>query len=245
MKTRVRTHHALTIVQLPVRLTPLVGRDSELDEIVHAVARKPPAHPHRPRRHREDPAGAGCRRVPPARRSRPASAGSSWPRSKTRPGRARRGRRLGVHERPGRSHRRGGRAHRRPSAADRARQLRAPGRGGGRAGRDPAAACPALSVLATSREALGVDGERQLAVPPLSLPEPGLAPSAALLAASDAVSSSSSGPSWSGRRSGVTDDNAAAVAAVCQRLDGLPLAIELAAARLRILSVGSARRATR
>jgi predicted ATPase/DNA-binding SARP family transcriptional activator len=99
-------------------------------------------------------------------------------------------------------------------------------------------ACRALSVLATSREVLGVDGEQQLMVPPLALPvdDVGLAPNA--LAGFDAISLFEQRarlvlPSFQ-----VSEDNAAAVLHVCRRLDGLPLAIELAAARLRTLSAG-------
>ena len=84
-------------------------------------------------------------------------------------------------------------------------------------------ACPELSVLATSREVLGVDGERQLAVP--ALPEP------------DAVSFFEQRAQLVRPSFCLDEDNVAAVRQVCRRLDGLPLAIELAAARLRILSV--------
>ena len=78
-------------------------------------------------------------------------------------------------------------------------------------------------MLATSREVLGVDGERQLAVP--ALPE------------ADAVSFFEQRAQLVRPSFRLDDDNVAAVRQVCRRLDGLPLAIELAAARLRILSV--------
>ena len=98
-------------------------------------------------------------------------------------------------------------------------------------------ACDALSILATSRELLGVDGERSWPVPPLSLPEAGT-PSAAMVAESDAVR-------FFGHRAQlvfpsfqIDDSNARAVVQICRRLDGLPLAIELAAAQMRMLSVG-------
>ncbi len=84
-------------------------------------------------------------------------------------------------------------------------------------------ACPALSVLATSREPLGVDGERQLAVP--------------ALAESDAVTFFEQRAQLVRPSFRLGPDNTAAVHQVCRRLDGLPLAIELAAARLRILSI--------
>ena len=98
-------------------------------------------------------------------------------------------------------------------------------------------ACPALSILATSREVLGVDGERSWLVPPLSLPEAGAPTAAAALAESDAIRffvhrAQLVLPSFQ-----LADDNAPAVAKICRRLDGLPLAIELAAARMRMLSV--------
>lgn len=95
--------------------------------------------------------------------------------------------------------------------------------------------CPHVVVLATSREPLGVDGEQvrpvpTLAVPPPSLVEAGavrLVPAAALFLARAGAAA----PSFS-----LTDANAAAVGEVCRRLDGVPLAIELAATRLRSLS---------
>jgi predicted ATPase/class 3 adenylate cyclase/Tfp pilus assembly protein PilF len=106
---------------------------------------------------------------------------------------------------------------------------------------------PRLHVLVTSRERLNLRGEHELPLPPLALPElPRLAPTEnsetqALLAVeaierSDAVRlfvqrAQSIQPGFA-----ITVDNARAVAAICSRLDGLPLAIELAAARLRLLS---------
>ncbi|GAA2065378.1 BTAD domain-containing putative transcriptional regulator [Streptomyces albiaxialis] len=90
--------------------------------------------------------------------------------------------------------------------------------------------CPRLRVLATSREPLGIAGEALCPVPPLGLP-----PNAAEAPRSPAVRlfadrARSADPAFA-----VTGDNAAAVAEICRRLDGLPLAIELAAARLRSL----------
>jgi predicted ATPase/DNA-binding SARP family transcriptional activator len=99
-------------------------------------------------------------------------------------------------------------------------------------------ACPALSILATSRELLGVDGERQLAVPPLSLPHGDMTPAPSALVKFDAVRFFEQRAQLVLPSFKLADDNAAAVHHVCRRLDGLPLAIELAAARLRILSVG-------
>ena len=89
-------------------------------------------------------------------------------------------------------------------------------------------------VLATSRAPLGAEGETDWYVPSLSLPEPA---SNGELAGSDAVAlfmerARNARPGFA-----LTDENAPAVATVCSELDGLPLAIELAASRLRMLSV--------
>ena len=97
------------------------------------------------------------------------------------------------------------------------------------------ASCPALVVLATSREALGVEGELSWQVPPLSLPAATPAPTASALASSDAVKLFEQRAQLVRPSFRITDENAAAVLTICQRLDGLPLAIELAAARMRIL----------
>ena len=93
------------------------------------------------------------------------------------------------------------------------------------------AACPALTILATSREVLGVDGERQLPIPPLALPPNAATPVAAELAEFDAIRFFEQRAQLAVPGFRLADDNAAAVHQVCRRLDGLPLAIELAAAR--------------
>jgi predicted ATPase/DNA-binding SARP family transcriptional activator len=98
--------------------------------------------------------------------------------------------------------------------------------------------CPALTVLATSREVLGVDGERSWPVPPLSLPGAASPATMAVLAESDAARFFEHRAQLVFPQFRLGDDNAAAVLEVCRRLDGLPLAIELAAARMRVLSVG-------
>jgi predicted ATPase/DNA-binding SARP family transcriptional activator len=98
--------------------------------------------------------------------------------------------------------------------------------------------CGALSIMATSREVLGVEGERNWPVPPLSLPGAGLVPTVAALAEFDAVRLFEQRAQLNAPSFRLSEGNAAAVVQVCQRLDGLPLAIELAAARMRILSVG-------
>jgi predicted ATPase/DNA-binding XRE family transcriptional regulator len=100
------------------------------------------------------------------------------------------------------------------------------------------AACPRLTALVTSRALLGVSGEQSYLVPPLQLPVPlhaKAANSLSALAANEAVSL------FVDRARAVRPDfvlnqeNATIVAAICGRLDGLPLAIELAAARVRHL----------
>ncbi|MFI2620613.1 ATP-binding protein [Streptomyces sp. NPDC018584] len=95
--------------------------------------------------------------------------------------------------------------------------------------------CPRLRILVTSREPLGILGEALFPVPPLGLPAPHSPASA--VAGCPAVQLFSDRASAVRPGFAVTDDNALAVADVCRRLDGLPLAIELAAARLRTLSV--------
>ncbi|AZQ34317.1 AfsR/SARP family transcriptional regulator [Streptomyces cyaneochromogenes] len=84
--------------------------------------------------------------------------------------------------------------------------------------------CPALTVLATSREPLGVPGELLRPVDPL--PEP-----VALRLLADRGAAARPG-----FRTDTDEETAAACAEICRRLDGLPLAIELAAARLRVLT---------
>ncbi|WP_328793173.1 LuxR C-terminal-related transcriptional regulator [Streptomyces sp. NBC_00273] len=106
----------------------------------------------------------------------------------------------------------------------------------GEAAADLLAMCPGVRVLATSREVLDIAGERVFAVPPLPVPletSPGShggirADSVALFVDRAAAAA----PGFE-----VTPDNEQAVAALCRHLEGLPLAIELAAARVRSLSV--------
>ena len=98
--------------------------------------------------------------------------------------------------------------------------------------------CPGLKILATSRELLNVAGETAWRVPSLSLPDPRDAHEPGALSRYEAVNlfverAAATAPGFA-----LTEENAAAVARVCERLDGIPLAIELAAARVKVLSVG-------
>jgi predicted ATPase/class 3 adenylate cyclase len=101
---------------------------------------------------------------------------------------------------------------------------------------DLLSACPGLAVLATSREPLGLAGEERHQVDPLRVPA--RLPDAGLVAVADAPA-----VALFARRAAAHDpafalsaDNASAVVEICRRLDGLPLAIELAAARCALLS---------
>jgi predicted ATPase/class 3 adenylate cyclase/DNA-binding CsgD family transcriptional regulator len=98
--------------------------------------------------------------------------------------------------------------------------------------------CPQVSVLATSRTPLGVGGESEWRVPSLALPaaEPAREP-LAVLTQCDAVRLFIDRARKARPNFAVNNDNAPAVAEICHSLDGLPLAIELAAARVRMLSV--------
>jgi len=97
-------------------------------------------------------------------------------------------------------------------------------------------ACPSLRVLATSRQALEIAGEQLLAVQPLVTPHPEDSPSPQALQKYDAVVLFAERAQAVAPGFRVSDENHDAVAALCHRLDGIPLALELAAARLRVLS---------
>ena len=97
--------------------------------------------------------------------------------------------------------------------------------------------CPALSVLATSREPLGVPGEIIWPMPSLSLPPAARRPPALdEVVACDAVKLFVERATAAQPRFVLNEGNAELIVRICRRLDGLPLAIELAAARLRVLS---------
>ncbi len=101
---------------------------------------------------------------------------------------------------------------------------------------DLLAGAPGLKVVVTSRAVLRVYGEQEFPVPPLAVPDPAHLPALDALAQYEAVAlfiarASAARPDFT-----VTSANAPAVAQITARLDGLPLAIELAAARIRILT---------
>jgi predicted ATPase/DNA-binding SARP family transcriptional activator len=227
----------LTTAQLPVRLTPLVGRERELNEIVQAVTRNRMLT-------LTGPGGAGKTRLAlAAARATMDSfpAGVGWVELGQIEDAGLVGSavaaRLGVPDTPGEDLTEALAGHigdgRLLVVLDNCEHL---------AGavalltENLLAACPALTVLTTSREALGVEGELNWQVPPLSLPKAVPRPTASGLASSDAVKLFEQRAQLVRPSFRVTDDNAAQVAAICRRLDGLPLAIELAAARMRILS---------
>ncbi len=97
-------------------------------------------------------------------------------------------------------------------------------------------ACPALRVLATSRERLRISGEVAWRVPSLSLPEAGPVEDPARLGDFEAVSLFCQRAAEAAPEFELTRSNAAAVAEICRGLDGMPLALELAAARAGALS---------
>ena len=97
-------------------------------------------------------------------------------------------------------------------------------------------ACAHLTILVTSRAVLRVSGEMVFPVPPLPVPQADRGVDRAVLLRNPAVAlfverAVATAPTFA-----FTDDNAAAIAEVCRRLDGLPLAIELAAARIKVLT---------
>ncbi len=98
-------------------------------------------------------------------------------------------------------------------------------------------ACPKLYVLVSSREALGIPGEIPYRVPPLSVPDARHLPPVEILAKYEAVELFIERARTVMPAFGLTHENAPAVAQICQRLDGIPLAIELAAARANLLKV--------
>lgn len=97
--------------------------------------------------------------------------------------------------------------------------------------------CPAVTILATSRQPLGLAAEHCYVVDPLTVPDPPEQATVEVVEATSATAMFVAAARHHNARFAVTPDSAAAVTRVCARLDGLPLAIELAAARTRLLGV--------
>ncbi|HEY6310205.1 MAG TPA: LuxR C-terminal-related transcriptional regulator [Streptosporangiaceae bacterium] len=97
----------------------------------------------------------------------------------------------------------------------------------------------ALRILVSSRSSLRVSGEQECPVPPLAVPDPGVRPTAASLAACESVRLFAERAAAAVPGFTLDDENAPAVAEIARRLDGLPLAIELAAARVKLLPPGA------
>ena len=97
------------------------------------------------------------------------------------------------------------------------------------------AEAPGVKILATSRTSLHLRAEHEFPVPPFAVPDPALLPSVEVIFQSEAVRffverAVAARPDFA-----ITTDNAPVIATICHRLDGLPLAIELAAARIKLL----------
>src|SRR5256885_13268191 len=102
-------------------------------------------------------------------------------------------------------------------------------------------AAPGIRVIATSREPLSVDGEHLIPVPPLALPSGQQAESLGQLRQNEAVMLFTERAAAASGSFHLTESNRAAVVEVCRRLDRLPLAIELATVRTRVLTVEQVR----
>jgi predicted ATPase/DNA-binding CsgD family transcriptional regulator len=97
--------------------------------------------------------------------------------------------------------------------------------------------CPHVKILATSRETLGIEGEAPYHVPSLPFPEPGKVPETGHLQGYEAIQLFLERAHLILPEFTITETNAISLAQICQRLDGIPLALELAAARLQVLSL--------
>jgi non-specific serine/threonine protein kinase len=97
--------------------------------------------------------------------------------------------------------------------------------------------CQDLSVLATSREALRVSGEIPYRVPSLTIPKPDIEFTIDEFSNTDSVKLFAERAAVTSPGFAISPQNALAIAQICQRLDGIPLAIELAAARINVLTV--------
>ncbi len=100
---------------------------------------------------------------------------------------------------------------------------------------DLLARCPSLVLMVTSREVLKIAAEREHVVPPLDVP--GGAPDAAALASCEAAALFAARVRAVRPDFTITDENASIVASVCEKLEGIPLAIELAASRMKVLTL--------
>ncbi|MEU1426705.1 LuxR C-terminal-related transcriptional regulator [Nocardia sp. NPDC005746] len=98
-------------------------------------------------------------------------------------------------------------------------------------------ACPDVRILATSRETLDIEGEAAYPLSPLDVPDPATNPSLRTVTRNDAIALFAERAAAAVPGFEVNDDNRLSIARVCAQLDGLPLAIELAAARIRTMSV--------
>jgi len=97
-------------------------------------------------------------------------------------------------------------------------------------------ACPRLHILASSREPLGIDGEAAYRVPSLKTPDPAQRPSLDVLEKVDSIRLFIERAATAKPGFALTKDNASFLAQICYRLDGIPLAIELAASRVKVLT---------
>jgi non-specific serine/threonine protein kinase len=102
-------------------------------------------------------------------------------------------------------------------------------------------ASPSLTIMATSREPLGVDGEAVFPVRPLTVPSMETARTVESLRGAESVRLFIDRAQLAAPGFSLSEQNAASVAEICRRLDGIPLAIELAAARVKVLSVDQIR----
>src|SRR6202022_325161 len=98
-------------------------------------------------------------------------------------------------------------------------------------------ACPRVTILATSREGLNVPGETLMPVPSLRVPAGGSLPQLDELREYEAISLLADRCAANQPAFALTEENAKDVVRICRRLDGVPLALELAAARVRVLSI--------
>lgn len=102
--------------------------------------------------------------------------------------------------------------------------------------------CPGLRILATSREAMGISGESTWPVPSLAVPEPGHLPSGSatmqrVLAGYEGIQLFIERAQAAHKGLSLTAGNAKSIAEICHRLEGIPLAIELAAARTKSMTI--------